>query len=53
MKLMAATLIAGLAGGLCTGLGREADTAEVKSAQAFKEWGDYFVSGVWTTTKSP
>jgi hypothetical protein len=52
MKLLAATLIAGLAVGLCAGIDENAGTKDLKSAQAFKEWGDYFVGGVWTTTNA-
>jgi hypothetical protein len=50
MRLLAATLVAGLAVGLCAGGDDKAGKKDLKPAQAFKEWGDYFVGGVWTTT---
>ena len=50
MKLLAATLFASLAVGLCAGIDEKAGKKDLKSAQAFKEWGNYFVGGVWTTT---
>src|SRR5262245_1244799 len=52
MKLLAMILIVGLAAGLCAGADETAGMKDLKSAQAFKEWGDYFVGGVWTTTNS-
>src|SRR5262249_16231347 len=52
MRLLAATLIAGLAVGLCAGADDTAGTKNLKPAQAFKEWADYFVGGVWTTTNA-
>jgi hypothetical protein len=52
MKLLAVTLIAGLAVGLNAGVDENTGTKDLKSAQAFQEWGDYFVGGVWTTTNA-
>jgi hypothetical protein len=55
MKLLA-TLVAGmavgLAAGLCAGGDGRAGEQGRKPAEAFKEWGDYFVGGVWTTTNA-
>jgi hypothetical protein len=50
MKLILATLVVGLAAGLCAGGDGQAGAQDLKPAQAFREWGDYFVGGVWTTT---
>src|SRR5262245_39392223 len=52
MRLLAATLITGLASGLCAGADDKPGTNKVKPEQAFKEWGDYFVGGVWSTTNA-
>ena len=53
MRLLAATLLAGLvAAGLCAGGEDTAGEKDLKPEQAFKEWGDYFVGGVWTTTNA-
>src|SRR5215470_3257379 len=51
MKL-AVILIAGLAAGLCAGADDTTGAKDLKSTQAFKEWGDYFVGGVWSTTNA-
>src|SRR5262245_43303922 len=52
MKLMAATLVAGLVVGVSVGGQDPSGGKSLKPAQAFQEWGDYFVGGVWTTTNA-
>ncbi|MET0224307.1 MAG: hypothetical protein ABW346_08020, partial [Terrimicrobium sp.] len=52
MRLLAVTLVAGLVAGLCAGSDDTAGNKDLKPTQAFKEWGDYFVGGVWTTTNA-
>ena len=52
MRLVAVTLVAGLAAGLCAVGDDKAGNKDLKPSQAFKEWGDYFVGGVWTTTNA-
>src|SRR5262249_24409936 len=51
MRLLAVILVAGFAAGLYAAGGAK-EEKEVKPAEAFKEWGDYFVGGVWTTTNA-
>jgi hypothetical protein len=51
MRLLAATVVAGLAAGLYAA-GDDEGKKEVKPAEAFKEWADYFVGGVWSTTNA-
>jgi hypothetical protein len=51
-KLIAALAAATLAAGLSVGGGVRASEQGLKPEQAFKEWGDYFVGGVWTTTNA-
>jgi hypothetical protein len=51
MRLLAAALAAGLAAGLYAA-GDKEEKKEVKPTEAFKEWADYFVGGVWTTTNA-
>ena len=54
MRLLAAITVAGLAAALCASAGGDdqAGRKDAKSAQAFKEWGDYFVGGVWSATNA-
>jgi hypothetical protein len=52
MKLLNATLVAGLTAGLCAGGEERAGEKGLKPAQALEEWGTYFVGGVWTTTNA-
>ena len=51
MRFMVAALVAGLAASTYAG-DDKAGEKNPKAAQAFKEWGDYFLGGVWTTTNA-
>ncbi|MBX9581082.1 MAG: hypothetical protein K2X87_12305 [Gemmataceae bacterium] len=52
MRVAVAALIAGLMAGAHAGGDDKASGKDKKAEQAFKEWGDYFVGGVWTTTNA-